>query len=132
MKRSRLRNIFLKHRTYNNKKCTAPKEVSVKNTRKTLRNLILKILILKKLLIAEVSERLPNHYLPKIHQLVKKLTSLLMEKPYPVTRSSMRHLNIPKPKSFPLANENLDPGMSVIKSFDKRPSIIKIKTKALD
>ena len=41
-------------------------------------------------------------------------------------------LNIPKPKSFPMAIEYLDPIMSVIKSFDKRPCIIKIKTKALD
>ena len=28
-------------------------------------------------------------------------------------------LNIPKPKSFPMANNNLDPIMYVIKSFDK-------------
>ena len=32
MKRSRLRNIFLKHRTRTNKKITAPKESSVKNS----------------------------------------------------------------------------------------------------
>ena len=28
-------------------------------------------------------------------------------------------LNIPKPKSFPMVNNNLDPIMYVIKSFDK-------------
>ena len=28
-------------------------------------------------------------------------------------------LNIPKPKSFPMANNNLDPIMYGIKSFDK-------------
>ena len=39
-------------------------------------------------------------------------------------------LNIPKPKSFPMASDNLDPIMHVIKSFDKRPIIVKIKTKA--
>ena len=37
-----------------------------------------------------------------------------------------------KPKFFPMANGNLDPIMSVIKSFDKHSSIVKIKAKALD
>ena len=70
-----------------------------------------------------------------------------MIKPYPVTRSSVRHLinfslmqyqdylpnlNIPKPKSVQMASEHLDPIVSVIKSFDKHPSIAKIKTKTLD
>ena len=32
MKRSRLRNIFLKHRTDTNKKTTAPKEISIKSS----------------------------------------------------------------------------------------------------
>ena len=41
-------------------------------------------------------------------------------------------LSIPKPKSFPMANNILDPIMSVIKSFDIHPSTVKIKTKALD
>ena len=31
-----------------------------------------------------------------------------------------------------MASENLDPIMSVIKSFNKHPSIVKIKAKALD
>ena len=31
-----------------------------------------------------------------------------------------------------MASENLDPIMSVIKSFNEHPSIVKIKTKALD
>ena len=38
------------------------------------------------------------------------------------------NLNIPKPKTSPMASENLGPIMSVIKSFDKHPSIVKIKT----
>ena len=38
--------------------------------------------------------------------------------------------NIPKPKYFSIASENLV--MSVINSFDKHPSIAKIKTKALN
>ena len=41
-------------------------------------------------------------------------------------------LNMPRPKSFLMASENLDPILSVIQSFDKHPNIIKIKTKALD
>ena len=41
-------------------------------------------------------------------------------------------MNIPKPKSFPMASENVDPIMSVINSFDKHPSIVKVKAKALD
>ena len=34
--------------------------------------------------------------------------------------------------SFPMASNNLDPVMSVIKSLDKHPSIFKIKAKALN
>ena len=39
-------------------------------------------------------------------------------------------LSIPKPKSFHMASENLEPIISVINSFDKHPGIV--KTKALD
>ena len=42
------------------------------------------------------------------------------------------NLNIPKPKTFPITSKNFDPYISVIKSSDKHPSIIKSKTKALD
>ena len=41
-------------------------------------------------------------------------------------------LNIPKPKPFPTASDNLDPIMSVIKSFDKHPSTVKIKAEGFD
>ena len=41
-------------------------------------------------------------------------------------------LNIPKAKSFLTASDNLDLIMSVIKSFDKHPSIVKIKAKGFD
>ena len=41
-------------------------------------------------------------------------------------------LNIPKPKSFLMASDNLDTIMSVIKSFDKHRRIGKIKAKAFD
>ena len=93
MNRLRLRNIFLKYWTNTKKKkARAPKEIFVKNSWKTLKNLILKILTLKKLLIAEVCGGLSNHYLPKIHQKLKKLISLMIVKPYLVARSSVRHL----------------------------------------
>ena len=41
-------------------------------------------------------------------------------------------LNVPKPKSFSLASDNLDPIITVIKSFDKHSSIVKIKAKGFD
>ena len=41
-------------------------------------------------------------------------------------------LNIPKTKFLPMASGKYDPIMSIIKSFDKHPSIVKIKAKALD
>ena len=41
-------------------------------------------------------------------------------------------LNIPKPKFFPMASDNLDPVISVIKSFVKHLIIVKTKAKALD
>ena len=92
MKRSRLRNKFLKHRTDTNKKTTVSKEISVKNSWKTLKSLILKILTLKQLLITEVSGGLYYHFLPKIHQKVEKLTSLMIVKSNLVMSSSVRHL----------------------------------------
>ena len=59
MKRSRLRNKFLKHRTDTNKKNYSTQRDLCKKTYKTLRNLILKILKLKKLLMTEVSRGPP-------------------------------------------------------------------------
>ena len=41
-------------------------------------------------------------------------------------------LNIPKTKFLPMASGKYDPIMSIIKSFDKHPSIVKIEAKALD
>ena len=41
-------------------------------------------------------------------------------------------MNIPKPKSFTTASDNLDPIMSAINSFGKHLSIVKIKTKGFD
>ena len=108
MKRSILRNKFLKHRTNTNKKTTAPRHFCKKRLKNTSK-FTLKILTLKKIPTKEVSGRLSHNYLHKRHQKVKKLTPLMLIKPYLVTRSSVRYLinffsnvaptlNIPKPK----------------------------------
>ena len=59
---------------------------------KNTKHLILKILTLKQLLITGVSGGLQYQCLPKIHQKVIKLTSLMMVKTNPKTRRSVRHL----------------------------------------
>ena len=41
-------------------------------------------------------------------------------------------LNIPKTKFLSMASGKYDPIMSIIKSFNKHPSIVKVKAKALD
>ena len=83
--------IFLKNRTDISNKNTAPKEIFVqllKNTKKpNFENLET-----KKIRIKVVSVRLSYHYLSKFHQNVKKLTLLMMVKPYQVMRSSVRYL----------------------------------------
>ena len=102
----------------------------------------MKILALKTLLIAKVSGGLFHHYLPKIHQKVKNINltddSKIISSDEELCETFNQFfdvvptLNIPKPKSFPTASDNLDPIMSVIKSFDKHPSIVKIKAKGFD
>ena len=102
----------------------------------------MKILALKTLLIAKVSGGLFHHYLPKIHQKVKNINltddSKIISSDEELCETFNQFfdvvptLNIPKPKSFPTASDNLDPIMSVIKSFDKHPSIVKIKPKGFD
>ena len=84
MTRSRLRNIFLKHRTdTNNKDYSTQRNLCkklLKNTMKSyFENLDAKILP-----ITEVSRGLSYH-------LVKKLTSLMIVKPYLLMRSSVSH-----------------------------------------
>ena len=103
----------------------------------------MKILALKTLLITKVSGELSRHYLPKIHQKVKNINLTddskiissdeeLCETFNQLFYNVVPTLNIPKPKSFPTASDNLDPIMSVIKSFDKHPGIVKIKAKGFD
>ena len=96
----------------------------------------MKISTLKKLLITEVSGGLSYHYLPKIHQ---KDDSKIISSDEELCETFnlffsdvVPTLSIAKPKSFPTPSDSLDPIMSVIKSFDKRPSIVKIKAKAFD
>ena len=98
---------------------------------------------LKTLLITKVSGELSRHYLTKIHQKVKNINLTddskiissdeeLCETFNQFFYNVVPTLNIPKPKSFPTASDNLDPIMSVIKSFEKHPSIVKIKAKGFD
>ena len=95
----------------------------------------MKILTQKKLLITDVSGGHSYHYLPKIHQKVKKLTissdAELCESFNLFFYNAVPTLNIPKPKSFPMESDNLHPIMPVIKSFNKNQSIVKFKAKAL-
>ena len=113
MKRSRLRNKILKHRTDTNKKTTAPKEISAKNSWKTLTHLILKILTLKNLPIC------PTAIYPKF---IKRWKINLTDDSKIISSDEepcetfdqffsnvIPTLNIAKPKSFPMASDNLDP-----------------------
>ena len=92
MKISRLRYKFLKLTTDTNKRNNSKQRKLCKKILKNTKKSYLKILTLKKLLIIEVSAGLSHHYLPKIHQKMKKLTSLMIVKSYLVTRRSVRHL----------------------------------------
>ena len=92
MKISRLRNIFLEYPTDTNKKSySTQRNLCKKLLRNTMKSYFENLeTTKKKILITEVSGGL-FHYLPKIYQKIKKSTSLMMVKPYPVTRSSVRH-----------------------------------------
>ena len=92
------------------------------------------------MLTTEVSGGLPFHCSPKIHQKVKKINLIDDSKTIASDKelceifnqffsNVLPTLNIPKPKSFSMASDNLDPIMSVIKTFDKHPSKVKIKAK---
>ena len=80
---------------------------------------------LKELLVREVSEELSYHYLPKIHQ--KCLCETFNQFFFNVVPA----LNTQKPKCFLMASDKLAI-ISVIKSFNKHPTIVKIITKAID
>ena len=92
MKRSRLRNKFLKHRTDTNEKNYSTQRNLRRRLLKNTKKSYFENLDTKKILLTEVSGGLPHHYLPIIHQKVKKLTSLIIVKSYLVTTSSVRHL----------------------------------------
>ena len=89
MKWSRLRNTFLKQWTDTNKKNYSTQKNLCKKLLKNTERSYFENLDTKK---TTDNRRLSYHYLPKIHQKVKKLSSLLMVKLYPVTSCSVRHL----------------------------------------
>ena len=68
LKRSRLRDIFLKHRTDTNNKNYSTQINLCKKLLESLRNVILEIVTLYKLMLTEISGGLCYHYLPKIYQ----------------------------------------------------------------
>ena len=89
MKWSRLRNTFLKQWTDTNKKNYSTQKNLCKKLLKNTERSYFENLDTKK---TTDNRRLSYHYLPKIHQKVKKWSSLLMVKLYPVTSCSVRHL----------------------------------------
>ena len=94
MKISRLRNIFLEYTTDTNKKSyNTQRNLCKKLLRNTMKSYFENLETIKKNTDNRSFLRivLLFHYLPKIYQKIKKSTSLMMVKPYPVTRSSVRH-----------------------------------------
>ena len=92
MKRSRLRNIFPKHKTDTSNKNYSTQRSFGKKLLKNTKKSYFENLDTKKITDNRSFWRTALHYLPKIHQNVKKLTSLVILEPYLVTRSSVRHL----------------------------------------
>ena len=94
MKISRLRNIFLEYPTDTNKKSySTQRNLCKKLLRNTMKSYFENLETIKKNTGNRSFLRivLLFHYLPKIYQKIKKSTSLMMVKPCPLTRSSVRH-----------------------------------------
>ena len=94
MKISRLRNIFLEYPTDTNKKSySTQRNLCKKLLRNTMKSYFENLETIKKNTDNRSFLRivLLFHYLPKIYQKIKKSTSLMMVKPCPLTRSSVRH-----------------------------------------
>ena len=129
MKRSRLGNIFLKHKTEINKK--------IYNTQRNLCKKLLKNTkksYFEKLGTKKITDNRSfwSTVLPSFTQNSskgEKIYLIVDIKPYIVMRRSVRHT---KTEAFSMASNNLDPIMSVIKSFDKHPSKVKIKAQTFD
>ena len=120
IKRSRLRDIFLKHRTYTNKKNDITQRNFCKKLLKNTKKSYFENLNTKKITDNRSFWRTVLSLFTKIHQKVKKITLVVILKPYLVKRSSVRHLfhfpflrnvvftlNIPKPKSLKPATYNV-------------------------
>ena len=134
MKRSR--NIFLQHRTDTNKKTIAHKEISVKklskNTKKsyfenldTYKKITDKRSFWRTVLPLFTQNSSKGEKINLVHD-AKTISSdkELCETFKQFFSNVVPTLNILKRKSFPMANENLDPIKSVINSLYKRPSIV--------
>ena len=143
MKRSRLRNIFLKHRTDTNKKNYNSQRNLFKKLLKNTKKFYFENLDTKKIIDNRSFWRTVLPLFTQISSKGEKISLAddsktissdeeLCETFNQLFSNLVPTLNIPKPKSFPMASDNLDPIMSVIKSFGKQTSIVKIKAKALD
>ena len=143
MKRSRLRNKFLKHRTDTNKKNYNTQKNLCKKLLKNTKKSYFENFDTKKI---TDNRSFWKAILPLFTQNSSKGEKINLideseiifsdEEPCETFNQFFSNvvstLNIPKPKPFPKASDNLDSMMSVIKSFDKDPSIFKIKAKGFD
>ena len=142
MKRSRLRNKFLKHRTETTKKNYSTKrnlcKKLLKNTKKTyFENLDTKKITDNRSFWRTVPQLFTqNSSKSETINLIDDSKIISSDEELCETFNQffsdvVPTLSIPKPKSFPTASDNLDL-IIVIKSFDKHPSIVKIKAKRFD
>ena len=134
MKRSRLRNKFLKHRTDTNKKNYNTQKNLCKKLLKNTKKSYFENFDTKKI---TDNRSFWKAILPLFTQNSSKGEKINLideseiifsdEEPCETFNQFFSNvvstLNIPKPKPFPKASDNLDSMMSVIKSFDKDPSI---------
>ena len=125
MKRSKLRNKFLKHRTDTNKKnystqrniCENLDTKKITDSGSFWRTVL--PLFTQNSSKGEKSNLIDDSkIIPSDKELCETFNRFLFD--------VVPTLNIPKPKSFLMRNSNLDP-MSVIESFDEHPSIVKMK-----
>ena len=142
MKRSRLRNVFLKPRTDTNKKTYSTQRNLCKKLLKNTKKSYFENIDTKKITDNRSFWRTVLPLFTQNSSKGEKVNLIddgetissdeeLCETFNQFFSNVVPTLNIRKPKSFPLASDNLDPIMSVIKSFDKHPSTVKIKAKAI-
>ena len=143
MKRSRLRNIFPKHKTDTSNKNYSTQRSFGKKLLKNTKKSYFENLDTKKITDNRSFWRTALPLFTQNSSKCEKINLIddirtissneeLCETFNQFFSNVLPILNIPKPKSFPMASDNLDPIMSVIKSFDKHPSIVNIKAKEFD